>query len=159
MSIYELDPITDPRWPELLQGDSRASVFHTCGWLQALRKTYGYQPIVLTTSSPEQPLANGLVLCSVKSWVTGKRLVSLPFSDHCQPLGDVEGSFDEVISYLQQLTKAGSFKYFELRPRTQLSRCSEDYLNRTRTLSMRSICVRAKMSCTKGYIRTQYAER
>ena len=125
MPIHELDPITDPRWPELLHGDERASIFHTRGWLQALRKTYGYQPIVLTTSSPEQPLANGLVLCSVKSWVTGKRLVSLPFSDHCQPLGDVEGSFDEMISYLQQLTKAGSFKYFELRPRTQLSRCSD----------------------------------
>lgn len=125
MPIHELDPLTDPRWPELLQGDARASIFHTRGWLQALRKTYGYQPIVLTTSSPEQPLANGLVLCSVESWVTGKRLVSLPFSDHCQLLGDVEGSFDEMISYLQQLTKAGSFKYFELRPRTQLLLCSD----------------------------------
>jgi hypothetical protein len=125
MPIYELDPITDIRWPELLQRDARGSIFHTRGWLQALQKTYGYQPIALTTSSPGQPLANGLVICSVNSWVTGKRLVSLPFSDHCEPLGDVAGSFEEMISYLQQLTKEGSFKYFELRPRSPLSQSTE----------------------------------
>jgi hypothetical protein len=27
-----------------------------------------------------------LVFCRVRSWLTGRRSISLPFSDHCEPL-------------------------------------------------------------------------
>src|ERR1700694_92136 len=86
MIPHFVDPLSDPRWSQLVGGDSRATVFHSPGWLLALRETYGYEPIVLTTSPPSQPLANGVVFCRIKSWFTGSRLVSLPFSDHCEPL-------------------------------------------------------------------------
>ena len=50
MGVYEIDPPCDPRWPEFLQNNPRASVFHTPGWLRALKRTYGYEPIVYTTT-------------------------------------------------------------------------------------------------------------
>ncbi|MGH9220750.1 MAG: hypothetical protein ACRD1W_15700, partial [Vicinamibacterales bacterium] len=78
------DPIEDPRWSELLEHHSAASIFHSPGWLNALRQTYGYQPFVVTTSTGSI-LENGLVACEVKGWAS-RRLVSLPFSDHCDPL-------------------------------------------------------------------------
>src|SRR2546430_5296635 len=84
--LYSLDPLEDPRWAEFVQRHPRASVFHTPGWLEALRRTYGYEPVVYTTSLPRAELTNGLVFCRVRSWLTGRRLVSLPFSDHCEPL-------------------------------------------------------------------------
>ena len=37
-------------------------------------------------SPPDEPLENGFLFCRVESWLTGRRLVSLPFSDHCEPL-------------------------------------------------------------------------
>src|SRR5256886_3244169 len=41
--------------------------------------------------SPDQELQNGIPFCVVRSWLTGRRLVALPFSDHCDALGsDVE---------------------------------------------------------------------
>src|SRR3954454_9332018 len=86
MSVYEIDPLTDDRWPDLLERHSRASVFHTRSWLQTLRRTYNYEPVVYTTAAPETPLANGWVFCRIQSWLTGRRLVSLPFSDHCDSL-------------------------------------------------------------------------
>ena len=49
-----LDPIRDPRWPELLNRHPGATVFHTPGWLEALRRTYGYEPGVLTTAEREE---------------------------------------------------------------------------------------------------------
>ena len=52
MSIYALDPLQDPRWPEFLEQQSSASVFHSRGWLAALQRTYGYEPIAYTTSPP-----------------------------------------------------------------------------------------------------------
>ena len=80
------DPVGDPRWSDLLDRHPVASVFHSPGWLGALRQTYGYEPFVVTTSHG-LTLENGMVVCRVKGW-TSRRLVSLPFSDHCDPLVD-----------------------------------------------------------------------
>ena len=44
--------------------------------------------VVYTTSPPSLPLSNGIVLCEINSWLTGRRMVSVPFSDHCEPLLD-----------------------------------------------------------------------
>src|SRR5439155_744233 len=52
MTVYSLDPLEDPRWAEFVQRHPRASVFHTPGWLEALRRTYGYAPVLYTTSLP-----------------------------------------------------------------------------------------------------------
>jgi hypothetical protein len=46
----------------------------------------------LTTTPPGEQLRDGLVYCLIRSWLTGRRIVSLPFSDHCEPLaGNAEG--------------------------------------------------------------------
>src|SRR6476660_7250808 len=81
---YQLDPLQDPRWAEFVDKHHRASVFHTVAWLQALRSAYGYEPVVFTTAPPGVELKNGIVFCRINSWLTGKRLVYLPFSDHCE---------------------------------------------------------------------------
>src|SRR5215813_14037054 len=88
MAFYIINPLTDPRWGEFTDRHPRASAFHCRGWLQALARTYGYEPFVLTTTPPDEPLKNGIVLCRISSWITGRRLVSLPFADHCEPLLD-----------------------------------------------------------------------
>jgi Acetyltransferase (GNAT) domain len=116
MSVYQIDPVSDPRWSEFLQRNRRASVFHTAGWMEALRRTYGYEPVAYTTSSPRTMLDNGWVFCRVRSWLTGRRLVSLPFSDHCDPL--VEGSehLEELSRALRRERDEHRWNYIEYRP-------------------------------------------
>jgi CelD/BcsL family acetyltransferase involved in cellulose biosynthesis len=114
MIVYKLDPLEDPRWPELLRHHPQATIFHTPGWLNALRGTYGYEPMVLTTSAPNAELRNGLVFCQINSWLTGRRLVSLPFSDHCQPLAD-GADLEAVLEYLRNRARSERWKYIELR--------------------------------------------
>jgi Acetyltransferase (GNAT) domain len=115
MPVYTFDPLHDPRWGEFLARNSRASVFHTTAWLQALRKTYGYEPVVYTNTPPGRDLADGIVLCRVESWVTGRRLVSLPFSDHCEPLLNGNGSSEALFEALQEDTRKQRWRYVELR--------------------------------------------
>ena len=101
-------------WSELLSRHPAASVFHSPGWLRALRRTYGYEPIVATTST-ESTLGNGIVLCRVNGW-RSNRLVSLPFSDHCEPLASETAELSELLSSLvSQVSAAGAS--LELRPR------------------------------------------
>jgi hypothetical protein len=118
LNVYQTDPTKDVRWTELIQRHPRASVFHTVEWLQALHRTYGYEPVAFTTSPPTGELKNGLVFCRINSWLTGRRLVSLPFSDHCEPLCDSPEDVNFLIRYLQAALDHQEWKYLEIRPVT-----------------------------------------
>jgi lipid II:glycine glycyltransferase (peptidoglycan interpeptide bridge formation enzyme) len=115
-SVYEVNPVCDPRWKAFVESHPQASVFHSTNWLKALQSTYGYEPSVVTTSSPGARLTNGLVFCSVKSWLTGRRLVSLPFSDHCEPLVNNSVELDDLLLHTKRYVEAGKWKYIEIRP-------------------------------------------
>jgi len=135
--IYEIDPLSDPRWGALVDCDSRASVFHSPNWLRALRAVYGYEPVVVTTCPPGIRLTNGLVFCRVNSWLTGRRFVSLPFSDHCEPLIDCSAELDEMILHMKRRVDEDRLKYIEIRPvsyepgsRTELGRSITYYSHR-----------------------------
>lgn len=116
MRLYQVEPTTDVRWTRLLERYPRASVFHTVAWLQALRLTYGYEPVAFTTSPPTDELKNGLVFCRINSWLTGRRLVSLPFSDHCEPLCDSAEDVSFLLHNLQAAREQQGWKYLEVRP-------------------------------------------
>lgn len=115
MAIYRIDPLHDPRWDDFLQAHSRASVFHTKAWLQALRVTYGYEPLAFTNAAPGAALVNAIVFCRIKSFLTGSRLVSLPFADHCDPLVSSPEDLNNLLSHVEQTHASEGCKYFELR--------------------------------------------
>ena len=93
----------------------RASAFHQRGWLEALARTYGYEPFVLTTNSAGQRLRNAVLVCRVSSWITGKRFVCLPFADHCEPLLDDIDALREFVYWLTRECQLQGYKYIELR--------------------------------------------
>jgi len=113
---FQLDPIQDPRWARLVEKHPRSSIFHSVAWLRTLRRTYGYEPIAFTTSPPNEDLKNGMVFCRIHSWLTGRRLVSLPFSDHCEPLFDSAEDMNAVIQNLESALEQEKWKYLQLRP-------------------------------------------
>src|ERR1700729_3594623 len=115
LSCFQLDPTTDARWSRFVELHPKASVFHTVGWLQTLQHTYGYEPLAFTTSPPDTELANGIAFCYITSWLTGNRLVSLPFSDHCEPLCDSQADLDFLIRYLRTTVEHENWKYLEVR--------------------------------------------
>jgi CelD/BcsL family acetyltransferase involved in cellulose biosynthesis len=115
-----IDPLQDRRWEEFLRHHPRASLFHSTAWLQALSGTYGYKPIVYTTSPAGRALENGMVFCRVESWLTGRRLVSLPFSDHCEPLVDTPEDLAAIMIALETESRKGDLRYIEMRPLERL---------------------------------------
>ncbi len=116
MRVFEIDPLQDPRWRPFIEGHPYSSVFHRPEWLAALKSCYGYVPLALTSSPLGSPLENGIVYCEVRSPLTGNRLVSLPFSDHCEPLASDAEELDVLLAGLRKKVGDGGWKYFELRP-------------------------------------------
>lgn len=118
MAVFQIDPLQDPRWKTFTEWHPNASIFHRVEWLQALKSSYGYRPFALTTSGPGSPLMDGVPVCEIRSPLTGRRFVSVPFSDHCQPLVTDHRVVDAFIDTLKERLPESRQKYFEIRPIT-----------------------------------------
>ena len=97
-----LNPLEDEDWDDLLTQYSDATFFHTQCWAKVLTKTYGYGPKYFLFFS-ENELCLLLPVMEIKSALTGRRGVSLPFTDFMMPLVtrhlDVQEYWDELIAY------------------------------------------------------------
>ena len=116
MRFYSFDPLQDSRWDDLVTSHPGASVFHQTSWLHALAMTYGYRPMVLTSAPPGERLRDGIVFCEVNSWITGSRLVSVPFADHLQPLLDRTTTSADWAEWMHGECSRRPWRYIELRP-------------------------------------------
>lgn len=117
VSVTTINPLRDSRWADFVHGHSRASIFHSHAWLEALRRTYGYEPVVFTSAAHGQPLDNGIVFSSIDNWLSRRRLVSLPFSDHCEPLVETREELDALLSCARSYCRRDNGGILELRPR------------------------------------------
>ncbi|MGA9882417.1 MAG: GNAT family N-acetyltransferase [Candidatus Acidiferrales bacterium] len=115
-NLHRFDALEDNRWTELVEQHPQASVFHSVAWLRALRDTYGYKPIGFTWSSPVERLQDAMLFCEVDSWLTGRRLVSLPFSDHCDSLVQDTQNALALLSAVQNTVSESQWRYVEIRP-------------------------------------------
>jgi CelD/BcsL family acetyltransferase involved in cellulose biosynthesis len=80
-----IDPIADPDWLGLVERSPAAEVFHHPLWLELLHAQYGYEfQACCVTGGGE--IEAGIPIARVESRLTGRRLVSIPFSDVCAPL-------------------------------------------------------------------------
>jgi CelD/BcsL family acetyltransferase involved in cellulose biosynthesis len=114
--VHCFQPLEDPRWDRFVASHPRASAFHSSPWLRALNQTYGYEPIAYTTTPRNRELENSVVFCQVDSWLTGRRLVSLPFSDHCDALADSHDTQAIMARVLNRELESKRWRYVEVRP-------------------------------------------
>ena len=87
-----------------------ATVFHTSAWLKVLQETYGFEPLCFTT-----PSGSLLPVMEIRSCVTGRRGISLPFTDACAPLLRCEADFAPLWAAVQECARRRGWKYVELR--------------------------------------------
>lgn len=84
-------------------------------WLDMIRALYGYQLLQLTTRDAESQLTGWLPLYMMNSPLTGRRLVSLPFSDYCPLLASNEAATDDLLTQAIDIARENKARYLELR--------------------------------------------
>ena len=84
LTLQRVDPLSDPKWTDLTDRFS-ASLFHSRPWMDVLGRTYD-MPVTanILMDDANEPLA-GMHFCEITD-IRGDRIVSLPFSDYCDPL-------------------------------------------------------------------------
>ena len=137
--VQRVDPLEDDGWDAKLRLVPSASFFHGAAWARVLRDTYGFQPVYFTlrhnpavsgaslfpnetpappaSLPPHYPLEFQALLpvMEVNSWLTGRRGVSLPFTDECAPLCADADSFRRLFREVLEYARVRAWNYLECR--------------------------------------------
>ena len=79
-----VDPSSDTDWANLVQA-RRSDVFHAPAWIDVLTDTYGFDIRADLALDRSGRAVGGLAYADIDDFL-GPRIVSLPFSDFCDPL-------------------------------------------------------------------------
>lgn len=114
LEIKTIDPLAGDSWDKLVTAHEDHTVFHRSAWARVLAETYGHQPHYLEISNSGGRLAL-IPLMEVASWITGRRGVSLPFSDFAGPLWTDPQQKPQVYKALLSLAARQKWKHLEIR--------------------------------------------
>jgi len=112
-----IDPASDPRWDRFVEAHPNGLICHLSGWKQVLEASFphmkGYYPVLLDASGGQ--IVAGLPVFQVRSWLTGNRLVSIPFATLCDPLVTTKDEMAQLLRTALDLYRRSSSSYVEVR--------------------------------------------
>jgi hypothetical protein len=92
-----------------------ASLYYSRAWLDLITTLYGHRIIPLLTTNQVGQVTGFLPLCLIRSPLTGRRLVALPYSDYCPLLASDDNTANELITRAIDLAHQYKVRYLELR--------------------------------------------
>lgn len=117
MKLEIINPATDPRWDRFVQAHPYGQIGHLAGWCKALEKSFrhikGHYLVLLEGSG--QNIAAGLPLYEVKSYLTGCRLVSIPFTTLCDLLATSSEEAQLLLDHVSEMIATRRCGYAEIR--------------------------------------------
>ena len=109
-----VNPLETADWDKRVEQLPGATFFHSAAWAQVLTKSYRFTPVYFV-GEKDQNLVSVLPMVEVNSWLTGRRGISLPFTDECQPLCPDAPTFRALFDAARQHGVERSWKYMECR--------------------------------------------
>ena len=98
------NPLEQENWDSHLQSHEDFSFFHTATWAKVLHESYSYKPFYFTINEEKRPTAM-IPFMEISSPLTGKRGVSLSFTDYCEPFVSDNNQFEEIFNYVTEYGK------------------------------------------------------
>ena len=95
-AINDIDPLTDPAW-ESLHVSTQSTLFSSPLWLRAVADTYGLKPLARVAFDHDHQPLGGIAYCSVDDPL-GERIISFPFSDFQDPVGNLDAVAEAAAS-------------------------------------------------------------
>jgi hypothetical protein len=109
-----VNPVHEPDWNRSISEFRGATFFHTAEWASVLAEAYHYRPEHAVFKDGARTV--GIVpLMDVQSLLTGKRGVSLPFTDECPPLLRDGITPASLMEPLRRFGARRGWRYIELR--------------------------------------------
>jgi hypothetical protein len=124
VSVLIVEPWKDPRWDAYVASHPRATVYHTAGWIRIVCET-GRYPSLCLVSEENGGVTGVLPLAAVDSFLTGRRISTLPFSDACFALADDAEAAAALLERAKAIRAERRAGFHEMRGRPALRDGSE----------------------------------
>src|SRR4030042_2172372 len=117
MAVMQIDPVSDERWDPMVMDHPMGCVYHHSAWKKVLNRTFRHIQSGYFAREQDNKITGGVPFFLIKSPLTGKRLVSLPFSFYCDPLVDSELEFKELMDGVARKQKDLGASFIQMRTR------------------------------------------
>ena len=119
--MYRMDSdFSAEEWNSCLEKSGEATVYHTLGWRSILAEVFGYKTTYTICRNGKGDICAAIPLAVIKSWITGNRVVSLPFSQYGGLLVTDPAAMKCVTNHLRSFLKE-RFSYVRLKSRHPLN--------------------------------------
>jgi len=109
-----VNPLEEANWDELVLTCPEHSFFCCQAWARVLSQTYGFSPCYLVRRQGDR-LSAMLPMMEVRSWLTGRRGVGLPFSDYLPWSARPGKEEEQLVNEALDLGRERSWKYVEIK--------------------------------------------
>ncbi len=128
--FQRLNPLEHQDWDGFLLANDISGFFHSSAWARVLVDSYAHVPCYFIVREPtgfdsdsranQDSLSSSslralLPMMEVDSRLTGRRGVSLPFTDHCEPWSDSSCRWQDLWSQAVAYGKSRRWKHLEIR--------------------------------------------
>lgn len=113
MKIKKINPLHFNKWDDIVLSCIGHSFFHSTAWAKVLSRAYGYKPLYLLII--DDNVTSVLPMMELKCLAFGKKGVSLPFTDFCDPISSNCMNKKEIIDQVIDIGRKNKWKNIEIR--------------------------------------------
>lgn len=97
-------------WDSFVSSHPLGTVFHCRDWHRVIEDTYGFGTRYLTRLGSGGHIVSAIPYVYVRGLFGGGRVISYPFSDHCDPLVESAEDFDGLAGDIRRRLRASSIE-------------------------------------------------
>ena len=113
LEIKIINPLDYDQLDNLIIESEQYSFFHSYAWIKVLWESFGYKAYFFVLKN-KRKLSALLPFMEVNSRYTGRRGVSLPFSDYCDPIIREEINIQRLLDRTISFGRTSNWKYLDM---------------------------------------------
>ncbi len=114
--VLTLEEAESRGWNHLVATHPLGSVFQHTAFLKTIAATFPHTtPYCVSLLDEQEQCRGGLALFLVKSWLTGRRLVSIPFTFYADPMVSSPEEFARLFPRVLELSQREKASYIEIK--------------------------------------------
>ena len=117
LTAHWLLPDETAEWDAFVARHPLGLVYHLSAWTRVLETAFPHIQgrFLVLRDGGDGSIRAGLPVYTVKSWLLGQRVVSVPFASFCDPLISSAAEFDLLLPHLEQLQRSTQSRLLEVR--------------------------------------------
>lgn len=124
--IDVIDGSREKDWDKMVAKHPFGTIFQHSSFKKVIMNTFSQaKPYYLALIGQNGNITAGIPLFLVKSWLTGNRLVSLPFAYYSDPLIKSKKEFDQLFAKVSEIFKREKVSYLEIKARRSVALLDE----------------------------------